>query len=130
MRGAAGSEPVNDGWSGAAIANWSWSPSSKDPGKREEYTVTQLRTAVDLVMETRAMHHCVATYAAKCIAGHASIWSLRRRAAGVTDRLLTIEVDRQRRAIQVRGFANRPPHDGERKILERWAQARGIGLPR
>jgi hypothetical protein len=79
--------------------------------------------------ETRAMHHCVASYAAKCIAGNASIWSLRRRAAGNTERLLTIEVDRQHRAIQVRGFANRTARPEERKLLERWGKARGIDLP-
>ena len=95
---------------------------------REEYVVAQLRTAADLVAETRAMRHCVASYAAKCIAGNASIWSLRRRVAGNTDRLLTIEVDRQCRAVQVRGFANRTPHIEERKILERWAKASGIVL--
>jgi hypothetical protein len=115
-------------WSGAAIADWSWSPAAKDRSKREEYLVVQLRTAADLVAETRAMHHCVASYAAKCIAGHASIWSLRRR-AGNTERLLTIELDRQHWAIQVRGFANRAPRIEERKVLERWAKARGIALP-
>jgi hypothetical protein len=124
-----GPEPSSDSWPGAAIADWSWSSSSEVRSKREEYVVAQLRTAADLVAETRAMHHCVASYAAKCIAGHASIWSLRRRAAGNTERLLTMELDRQYRAIQVRGFANRMPHAEERKILERWAKARGIELP-
>jgi hypothetical protein len=124
--GAAG----DGSWPGAAIADWSWNPAIKDrSSRREQYLVIQLRTAADLVAETRAMHHCVASYAAKCIAGHASIWSLRRRAAGNTDRLLTIEVDRQHRAIQVRGFANRTPRIEERKLLERWAKARGIDLP-
>jgi hypothetical protein len=123
-------EPAGDGsWPGAAIADWSWSPAAKDRSKREEYVVIQLRTAANLVAETRAMHHCVASYAPKCIAGHASIWSLRRRAAGQTDRLLTIELDRQHRAVQVRGFANRTPRIEERKLLERWARARGIDLP-
>jgi hypothetical protein len=75
------------------------------------------------------MHHCVASYAAKCIAGNASIWSLRRRAAGNTERLLTIELDRQHRVIQIRGFANRTARTDERKLLERWAKARGIDLP-
>ena len=116
-------------WPGAAIADWSWSTTVKDRSKREEYVVIQLRTAADLVAETRAMHHCVASYAAKCIAGNASIWSLRRRATGNTERLLTIELDRQHRAIQVRGFANRTPRTEERKLLERWASARGIALP-
>jgi hypothetical protein len=116
-------------WPGVEIADWSWSPAAKDRSKREEYRVIQLRTAADLVTETRAMRHCVASYAAKCIAGQASIWSLRCRVAGVTDRLLTIELDRQRRAIQIRGFANRTARTEERKLLERWARARGIGLP-
>jgi hypothetical protein len=116
-------------WPDAAIAEWTWSPTSKDRAKREAYVVAQLRTAADLVAETRAMHHCVASYAARCIAGHASIWSLRRRAAGTTERMLTIELDRQHRAVQIRGFANRPPRTEERKILERWAKARGIVLP-
>ena len=75
------------------------------------------------------MRHCVASYAQKCIAGHASIWSLRHRVAGHTDRRLTIELDRQHRAIQVRGFANRTARPEERKLLERWGKARGIDLP-
>jgi hypothetical protein len=128
-RGQAPAPPADSRWPGAAIADWSWSTAVKDRSRREEYTVIQLHTAADLVAETRAMHHCVSTYAAKCIAGLASIWSLRRRAAGATDRLLTIEVDRWRRAVQVRGFANRAAHVEERKILERWATARGIDLP-
>jgi PcfJ-like protein len=127
---AVGRETAGGGsWAGAAIADWSWSPAVKDRSKREEYLVVQLRTAAGLVAETRAMHHCVASYATKCIAGHASIWSLRRRAAGNTERLLTIELDRQYRAIQVRGYANRTLRTEERKLLERWAKARGINLP-
>ncbi|MDA9403924.1 PcfJ domain-containing protein [Bradyrhizobium sp. CCBAU 45389] len=121
-------EPVDEAWRGAAIADWSWTNSSKDRSKREEYVVVQLRTAADLVAETRGMRHCVATYATKCIAGQASIWSLRRRASGSVQRLLTIELDPRSRAVQVRGFANRPPLAEESKILERWAQARGIML--
>jgi hypothetical protein len=128
-RGQASSHEADGGrWPGAAIVDWSWNPTAKDRAKREEYMVIQLRTAADLVAETRAMRHCVATYASKCIAGHASIWSLRRRFAGNTERLLTIEVDRQSRAVQVRGFANRAPYPGERNLLERWGKARGINL--
>lgn len=116
-------------WSGAAITDWSWSPTVKDRAKREEFMLVQLRTAAELVNETRVMRHCVYSYAAKCIAGHSSIWSLRRRAEGVTERLLTIELDARLRAVQLRGFANRPPRAEELKLLERWAKARGIELP-
>jgi hypothetical protein len=114
-------------WHGASIADWSWRPSAKEAQfKREEYAVRQLRTAEELVAETRAMRHCVSTYAAKCIAGKASIWSLRRYLQNGFDRLLTIEVDPQNRAIQVRGLANRLARPDEKAVLERWAKARGI----
>lgn len=116
-------------WSGSPLADWEWSPSAKDAkAKGERFVVRQLKQAEDLVMESRAMRHCVSTYAAKCIAGHASIWSLRRCTKDRIDRLLTVEVDKEYRAVQVRGFANRLAHADERNVLERWAKARGIAL--
>ncbi len=42
--------------------------------------------------------------------------------------MLTIELDQRARAVQVRGFANRSASPEERKLLERWAKARGIEL--
>jgi hypothetical protein len=79
-------------------------------------------------MESRAMRHCVSTYAGKCIAGKATIWSLRRCTKDRIDRLLTIEVDPQHQAVQVRGLGNRVAHAEERQVIERWAKARGITL--
>jgi hypothetical protein len=116
-------------WSGSPLGDWEWVPSSRDAkAKGERFVVKQLKQAEDLVMESRDMRHCVWTYAGKCIAGHASIWSLRRCAKDRIDRLLTIEVDQQCRAVQVRGFANRLALADERNVLERWAKARGITL--
>jgi hypothetical protein len=116
-------------WSGSPLADWEWVPSSKDAKARgERFVVRQLKQAEDLVMESRAMRHCVSTYAGKCIAGKASIWSLRRCTKDRIDRLLTIEVDQQGRAAQVRGLANRLAQEDERNVLERWAKARGIAL--
>ena len=116
-------------WSGSPLSDWEWTPSSKEAkAKGERFVVRQLKQAEDLVMESRAMRHCVSTYAAKCIAGHASIWSLRRCTKERIDRLLTIEVDQQGRAVQVRGLANRMAHADERNVLDRWAKARGVSL--
>lgn len=116
-------------WTGATLADWRWQPSAKgDRQKRETYAIVQLLTADELVSESRAMRHCVWTYASKCIAGNASIWSLRRHTSGDTVRLLTIELDRHHRAVQVRGSANRVALADERKILERWSKARGVSL--
>ena len=116
-------------WKGSPLADWEWTPSSKDAkAKGERFVVRQLKVAEDLVMESRAMRHCVSSYANKCIAGYASIWSLRRCTKDHIDRLVTIEVDRQDCAVQVRGLANRLAHPHEREVLERWAKARGIAL--
>jgi hypothetical protein len=116
-------------WPGSALADWEWAPSAKDAkAKGERFVVRQLKQAEDLVLESRAMRHCVSSYAAKCIAGHASIWSLRRCTKERIDRLLTIEVDQQGRAVQVRGLANRLAYADERNVLDRWAKARGIAL--
>ncbi|WP_027051196.1 hypothetical protein [Mesorhizobium erdmanii] len=51
-----------------------------------------------------------------------------RTALGKIERLLTIELDPQNRAVQVRGFSNRLALPDERKIIERWAKARGVML--
>ncbi len=116
-------------WSGSPLADWEWVPSSKDAkAKGERFVIRQLKQAEDLVMESRAMRHCVSTYAGKCIVGKASIWSLRRCTKDRIDRLLTIEVDPQHRAIQVRGLGNRLAHEEERNVIERWAKARAITL--
>ncbi len=116
-------------WPGLPLADWEWVPSAKEAkAKCERFVVRQLKRAEDLVMESRAMRHCVSAYAGRCIAGHASIWSLRRCTKDGIDRLLTIEVDEQHRAVQVRGFANRLAHADERNVLERWAKARAIAL--
>ena len=116
-------------WDGSPLEDWEWQPPTKGAKVHgERFFVRQLKTAEDLVAESRAMHHCVSTYAAKCIAGNASIRVLRRTGLGKVERLLTIELDRQNRAIQVRGPSNRLDTPDERKILERWAKARGVLL--
>lgn len=116
-------------WAGSPLADWEWEPSAKEAKcHKERFVVRQLKTAEDLVMESRAMRHCVSTYAGKCIAGYASIWVLRRCAMGKIERKLTIELDRANRAVQVRGLGNRLAMPEEVKVLERWAKARGVML--
>ncbi|RUX42460.1 MAG: hypothetical protein EOS58_21800 [Mesorhizobium sp.] len=124
-----GQQAQGPAWDGSRLEDWDWEPSAKEAKAHgERFFVRQLRTAEDLVAESRAMHHCVSLYAAKCIAGNASIWVLRRKALGKIERLLTIELDPQNRAVQVRGFGNRLATAEERKIVERWAKARGVVL--
>jgi hypothetical protein len=129
-RNRAGSVSEDDRtWAGSSLADWEWEPSSREAKcQKERFVVRQLRTAEDLVQESRAMRHCVSTYASKCIAGQASIWVLRRCAQGKIERKLTIELDRSNRAVQVRGLGNRLALAEEVRVLERWAKARGVLL--
>ncbi|GLS23511.1 hypothetical protein GCM10007874_65320 [Labrys miyagiensis] len=117
-------------WDGVRLQDWFWQlPAKEARFKKEEVMVVQLRTAADLVAESGAMRHCVSSYAFKCAAGNASIWSLRRRKAqGGLERMLTIELDGQNRAVQIRGFANRLAMPGERELLARWAKARNLTM--
>ncbi|ESW86327.1 PcfJ domain-containing protein [Mesorhizobium sp. M1005] len=125
----AGTQSQGHAWDGSCLDDWDWQPSTKEAKAHgERFFIRQLKTAEDLVTESRAMHHCVSIYASKCIAGNASIWVLRRSALGKIERLLTIELDPQNRAVQVRGFGNRLASLEERKIIERWAKARGVVL--
>lgn len=118
-----------DAWPGSPLRDWEWRTPAREASCRgERFTVKQLKTAGDLVAESRAMHHCVSSYAGKCIAGYASIWSLRRVLPTRTEPLLTIELDRHHRAVQVRGFANRLASPEEAKLLARWARANGVDL--
>ncbi|MGX5850953.1 PcfJ domain-containing protein [Mesorhizobium sp. PL10] len=128
-RPVAGAQTPDRAWEGSGLQDWEWEPPAKEAKVRgERFFIRQLKTAEDLVAESRAMHHCVSTYAAKCIAGNASIWVLRRKALGKAERLLTIELDPQHRAVQVRGFGNRLATLEEQKILSRWAKAKGVML--
>ena len=62
-----------------------------------------------------------------CATGASSIWSLSRETpARRCNRSLTIEVTRDGRIVQCRGFANRLPYANEVTMVKRWAQANGL----
>jgi hypothetical protein len=98
-------------------------------GEDEQFfEVVELLGSTELVAEGRAMNHCVASYAASCVSGRTSIWSLRKRIeSGRMIRMVTIEVDtRKRTIVQARRRWNKPPNEAEWSILERWADAGGL----
>ncbi len=108
-------------------------------GTLNEWVVVELLNSRALQEEGREMRHCVFTYAAACMRGTTSIWSLRVRSAGEGKmrRLLTIEVDNARRAIvQVRGRCNKSlgalKNRGRMRIagemLRRWAQESRLSI--
>ncbi len=102
----------------------SWSPTRLKPfmgdavDDQRSFRIREITEAVELIVEGREMHHCVASYIKKCAAGESSIWSLRLR----DERRVTIEVERSCRIVQARGPQNRYPTETERAVIEKWAQ--------
>jgi hypothetical protein len=92
--------------------------------------VVELLDTDQLVREGHAMHHCVATYAYRCVKGTSAIWSLRRRGlgddelagAGKDRSVLTIEVDpRTATIVQLRGPANQRAYGWPLELVRMWA---------
>ena len=74
----------------ASINGWSWRQSGihafryVEPRTHEtqlDWSIVELLNRSALYAEGRAMHHCVHSYATKCLRGDSTIWSLRLRAA-------------------------------------------------
>jgi hypothetical protein len=100
--------------------------------ERAIWRFRQIKTARDLALEGERMRHCVATYQDRCIAGEASIWSLTcefpdgSRPDTSRHNGATIELYRDGRIMQCRGFANRCLNAAEVEMVRRWATAFGL----
>jgi hypothetical protein len=130
-------------------AGQSWSPTGIAPLERIEkdplsaatcrWVIVELTDTFALLEEGREMRHCVRSYQDSCVKGAISIWSLRLTLSDNPSmrRLLTIEVNNQRRSVvQVRGKCNQslPAMRGNhrmrvaREVLRDWARNRGLGI--
>lgn len=90
------------------------------------YTIKELKTSEQLRDEGKALSHCVGSYASSCYHGRCFIFSLVKRENFNEKRLITIEVDSNRRIVQIRGKFNRFPKENEKNIIERWAKKEGL----
>jgi len=103
-------------WGGAGYANFETRLDAKD------YQIVQLKTSFELEDESKALRHCVASYARHCYAGNCSIWSLRvKLKTGKWKSLVTIEVDQDRNIIQTKGSCNINPSLEYLTIIKDWA---------
>ncbi len=96
-------------------------------GNVRVWTITELLTSRELFVEGRAMRHCVATSAERCLRRQTSIWSLQVENQRGRQRVLTIEVDVPKRTVcQARRKCNRLSQAIEREIVGRWAAQEGL----
>jgi len=98
-----------------------------EDANRAIWRVRQIKTGDELFREGQRMHHCVVTYKGLCMQGHCSIWSLTSEfPIGRLNRGVTLEVSKDGRIVQCRGFANRLPYANEVTMVKRWAREHGL----
>ena len=96
-------------------------------GETFQCRIQELTYPWQLVVESRAMKHCVDSYGKSCKLGVCSIFSMRSEriieGKSVITSHLTIEVSRKtRRILQVRGRWNQYFHPSRIPILHKWAR--------
>jgi hypothetical protein len=115
-------------WSGISIRDLKFA--TRD-GKHEWFCF-QIKDSKTLGQEGTKQRHCVSSYRPMCSSGSIGIFSLRRRDRTIEgveqdyDRCLTIEVTREGKIRQVRGYANRMAETFEDEALHYWAAQNGM----
>jgi hypothetical protein len=63
-------------WRHSPIRDFRLVEGSEMLGNMRVWTITELLTNQELILEGRDMRHCVATYTERCVRRQASIWSM------------------------------------------------------
>ena len=92
------------------------------------WTIEALPSTGALAREGREMRHCVASYAGWCAAGDCSIWSVKATVGSLVMERWTVEVNRDRVIVQVRGKFNARAGGEVLDILRRWAAKENLSL--
>ena len=107
-------------WAGSPLPDVDYETGSED--QPAIWRFRQIKTGNELFREGQRMHHCVAGYKFACVNGSISIWSLTSEfPIGQVNRGVTMEVTKDGRIVQCRGFANRLPYANEVTMVKRWA---------
>jgi hypothetical protein len=91
------------------------------------YSIIQLTTNKELIIEGSYLKHCVGSYCDNCLNGNTFIFSLRLRNKKTIERLITIEVNNDV-IIQARGNTNRDCNDIENEIIKKWAEVNKLEI--
>lgn len=114
-----------------AKRNYHWDAIEVQPMVHQDgdvkWLIFELLNDRALMLEGAAMDHCVAEYVDECAQRKSSIWSLRIHAKGCPKRMVTIEVDPERKMIvQANAKSNEDPSPAAKEILQRWAMREGL----
>jgi hypothetical protein len=118
-----GKLPDTSKWNGMGLAQYRY--------VTDEYTwtITELKTAQDLLNEGRKMKNCVASYAYSCASGDSAIFTVGRvyPASQFIEKVATLEVYQAKRTlVQAKGKCNTAITPKTMNIATRWAAANRI----
>ncbi len=92
------------------------------------WTIEALLSTSALAREGREMRHCVASYGGGCAAGDCSIWSVKAAVGSLVMERWTVEVNRDRVIVQVRGRCNARAGEEVLEVLRRWAARENLSV--
>lgn len=93
------------------------------------WTIRQIVRSAELEAEGIDLNHCVGSYKLRCLHGFSAIFSLKQTIAGVSKRVLTIEVRPQiRRVVTALGHSNSKPTANARRVMKRWAKKNRLSI--
>ena len=112
-------------------SNWKGMGISQFRYETEEciWTITELRTAQNLVNEGRKMKNCVASYAYNCALGSSAIFSMERiyLESQLIGKVATLEVNPSNRTlVQAKGVCNCALTSKVMSVVIRWVQVNRI----
>jgi hypothetical protein len=93
------------------------------------WTITELKTAQDLLNEGRKMKNCVASYAYSCASGNSAVFTVERvyPVSQAIEKAATLEVHQSNRTlVQAKGKCNSGLTPKTMNIVTRWAAANRI----
>lgn len=96
--------------------------------KQNTWQIKELLSGAELIVEGRAMRHCVASYASACAAGRCSIWAMEYVTPQGIQKRQTIEVRDNKTVVQCRGKRNVLPTATEFNVIQRWSATAGLEI--
>ena len=110
-------EVAGESWDPSGIGTFELEEMDASIGQQLRWRIVELGSSRLLRHEGKVMHHCVGSYARRCVTGEKSIWSLRVcvEEDDAEKHILTIAVDNKRKLVtQARGKYNMQPFDKAR----------------
>jgi hypothetical protein len=117
-------------WNASTLRPLAMEMPSEDPLRPPTtWELVELTTSGALRAESRALRHCVAWYASRCLRGLSQVFSIRRRGTLSSRPVVTIEVDpRRRTVVQARGLRNRTASGKALRVLHAWASRERVRI--